>query len=212
MEPTSHETRVDTSRVLTVPNLISLVRIALIPVFVVLIVDRDTTAWGIVLFALVVATDWVDGTVARRTGQVSTLGKVLDPVADRLAIAAGLVAFVVRDLFPWWAAAAILLRDGAVLMVGATAMARHAVRLDVRWIGKIATFSLMCAIPWIAWGRLDLPLAEAALVAGWIAYAVGIVEYYVAAVRYAIDLRAAASDGTSPRPSTSSGPSIDRRG
>ena len=212
MEPTDQKAHVDTSRVLTVPNLISFVRIALIPVFVVLIVDRDTTAWGIVLFSLVVATDWVDGSIARRTGQVSTLGKVLDPVADRLAIAAGLVAFVARDLFPWWAAAAILLRDAAVLLVGAVAMARHAVRLEVRWIGKIATFSLMSAIPWIAWGRLDLPLAEAALVAGWIAYGVGILEYYVAAIRYGRDLRVAASAGTSDRPSTSSGPSIDRRG
>ncbi len=191
MEPTPDEAHVDTSRVFTVPNLISFIRITLIPVFVVLIVDRDTTTWGIVLFALVVATDWVDGSIARSTGQVSTLGTVLDPVADRLAIASGLVAFVLRDLFPWWAAAAILLRDGLVLVVGAVAMARHAVRLEVRWIGKVATFSLMCAIPWITWGNLGLPLAEAALVAGWIAYAVGIVEYYVAAFRYAQDLRVA---------------------
>jgi cardiolipin synthase len=194
MEPTPHEAHADTSRVLTVPNVISAIRILLIPVFVVLIVDPDTTAWGIVLFGLVVATDWVDGTIARRTGQISTLGKVLDPVADRLAIAAGLVAFVVRDLFPWWAAALILLRDAAVLIAGAVVMAKHAVRLDVRWIGKIATFSLMTAIPWIAWGRLELPLAEAATVAGWIAFAVGITEYYVAAWRYAVDLRVASRD------------------
>ena len=66
-------------RVLTVPNLISALRIATIPVFWALIVDADTSAWGIALFALVVATDWVDGTIARRTGQVSELGKVLDP-------------------------------------------------------------------------------------------------------------------------------------
>ena len=195
MEPTPHEAHADTSRVLTVPNAISAIRIALIPVFVVLIVDRDTTVWGVVLFALVVATDWVDGTIARRTAQVSTLGKVLDPVADRLAIAAGLIAFVARDLFPWWAAALILARDGAVLLVGVVAMARHAVRLDVRWIGKIATFSLMSAIPWIAWGRLELPLAEVATVAGWIAFVVGITEYYIAAVRYGIDLRVAARRG-----------------
>ena len=65
------------------------------------------------------ATDWVDGYVARRTGQVSELGKVLDPVADRLAIAAGLIALVVRGVFPLWAALLILVRDVAVLVAGA---------------------------------------------------------------------------------------------
>jgi len=190
MEPTPDGA--PTSRVLTVPNAISFVRIALIPVFVALIVDEDTTSAGIVLFAIVVATDWVDGMIARRTGQVSHIGQVLDPVADRLAIAAGLVALALRDVFPWWAAGAILVRDAAVLLVGVVAVARRSVRIEVRWIGKIATFSLMSAIPWIAWGNLGLPLAEAALVAGWIAFAVGIVEYYVAAIAYAGDLAGAA--------------------
>ena len=100
------------------PNVISAFRIALIPVFVALIVDEDTTTAGLVLFGIVVATDWVDGTIARRTGQVSDLGKVLDPVADRLAIAAGLIALVLRGVFPLWAAAAILVRDVIVLVVG----------------------------------------------------------------------------------------------
>src|SRR4051794_32098916 len=76
-------------RVLTVPNVISALRIVLIPVFVTLILDEDTTTAGLIMFGCVVATDWVDGTIARRAGQVSELGKVLDPVADRLAIAAG---------------------------------------------------------------------------------------------------------------------------
>ena len=71
------------------------------------------------LFGVVVATDWVDGSVARRTGQVSELGKVLDPTADRLAIAAGLIAFVVRGVFPLWAALLILVRDVVVLIAGA---------------------------------------------------------------------------------------------
>ena len=72
------------SRVLTLPNLISFARIALIPVFVTLIVRPSTTTAGLVMFALVLATDWVDGTIARRTGQVSRLGQILGPVADRV--------------------------------------------------------------------------------------------------------------------------------
>jgi cardiolipin synthase len=144
-----------------------------------------------VLFAAVVATDWVDGTVARRTGQVSELGKVLDPVADRLAIAAGIIALAVAGLFPWWAAALIIGRDLAVLVAGAYALSRRRIRLDVRWVGKVATFSLMVAVPAIAWSALALPLAPAATVIGWAAFAVGIAEYYVAAYVYATDLRAA---------------------
>jgi len=178
----------DPSRVLTVPNLISLIRILLIPVFFVLIVDEDTTTAGLILFACVVATDWVDGLVARRTGQVSEVGRLLDPIADRLAIAAGLIALAVRGVFPVWAAALILVRDAVVLVGGALAMTRRRVRVEVRFVGKLATFSLMVAIPAVAWSELGLPLAPAAAVLGWAAFAVGIVEYYVAAWVYARDI------------------------
>jgi cardiolipin synthase len=178
-------------RVLTVPNAISALRIALIPLFVGLILDPDTATAGLVLFAVVVATDWVDGALARATGQVSELGKVLDPVADRLAIAAGIIALAVADLFPVWAAALIIGRDVVVLVAGAYVLSRYHVRLDVRWIGKVATFSLMVAVPSIAWASLGLPLAPAARVIGWSAFGVGIVEYYVAAWAYARDARRA---------------------
>ena len=181
MNSTASEPSPSSSRVLTVPNVISAARIASIPVFVALILDHDTTTPGLILFAIVVATDWIDGTIARRTGQVSDLGKVLDPVADRLAIAAGLIGLVLRGIFPLWAAAAILVR--------------HGIRLEVRWIGKLATFSLMAAIPMVSWGSLGLPLAAAATVTGWAAYAVGIVEYYVAAFAYLGDIRRASYRG-----------------
>ena len=177
------------SRVLTVPNLISAIRIALIPLFVALILDHETTTMGLILFGVVVATDWVDGAIARRTGQVSELGAILDPVADRLAIAAGLIALAIRGVFPWWAAGAILARDAAVLVVGIVVLLRGDLHVEVRWIGKIATFSLMTAIPFVSWGALELPLAAAATVIGWAAYAVGIVEYYVAGSVYLRDVR-----------------------
>ncbi len=181
------------SAIVTVPNLLSFLRILLIPVFVVLIVDHDTTTAGLVLFGVVMATDWVDGWVARRTGQVSELGKILDPTADRLAIAAGLIALVIRGVFPLWAALLILIRDVAILIVGVFLLASKRLRLDVRFIGKIATFTLMAAIPAIAWANLDLPLAAGVLVAGWIAYVTGIVEYYVAAAVYLRDVRTLAA-------------------
>ena len=186
--------RASSSRVATVPNLISAIRIVLIPVFVVLIVDPDTTTAGLILFGVVVATDWVDGLVARRMGQVSEVGKILDPVADRLAIGAGLIALAIRGAFPWWAAVAILVRDVAVFIVGVVVV-RSGVRVEVRWIGKIATFSLMTAIPFVSWGALALPLGEAATVIGWAAFAVGIVEYYAAAFGYLRDVRRASYRG-----------------
>jgi cardiolipin synthase len=192
------------SRIVTVPNLISTIRIVLIPAFVVLILDHDTTAAGLILFGVVVATDWVDGVIARRTGQVSELGKILDPTADRLAIAAGLIALAVRGVFPWWAALSILVRDIVVLAVGLVALLRGDLRIEVRWIGKIATFSLMMAIPLVSWGALDLPLAAAATVIGWAAYAVGIVEYYVAAIGYLGDVRRASYRGADRLPADAS--------
>jgi cardiolipin synthase len=181
----------DTDRILTIPNVISFLRIALIPVFVALIVAPDTTFAGLVLFVVVLATDWVDGAIARATGQVSELGKVLDPVADRLAIAAGLIALVVADAFPLWAALLILVRDLAILVAGTLLLVKRRVRIEVRYIGKVATFALMTSIGCIAWGNLGYVLSEAALACGWAFFAAGIVEYYVATFLYVGDLRRA---------------------
>jgi cardiolipin synthase len=191
-----HPDEPSSNRILTVPNLLSFLRIAFIPVFVTLIVDPDSTFSGILVFAAVAWTDWIDGFVARRLHQVSELGKVLDPVADRLAIAAGLIALAVRGAFPWWAALLILVRDAAILVVGATLLLRRRMRLDVRPIGKVATFSLMAAVTWVSWGNLGYALDDAALTIGWVCFAVGIVEYYIAAGLYLGDLRTALAEAT----------------
>jgi len=190
------------NRVLTVPNLISFVRILLIPFFVMLLLNEGTERAGLILLAFVVSTDWVDGQVARRTGQVSELGKILDPVADRLAIAAALITLVVRDAFPLWAALLILVRDAAILVAG-IALLRKDIRIDVRLIGKLATFSLMFSVPAIAWATFGLGLDAALLAMGWIAYAVGIVEYYVATGMYVQDIRAALRAKAAAAPATS---------
>jgi cardiolipin synthase len=182
---------VDTSRrVLTVPNLLSFARILLIPAFVLLLLHHGTEAAGLVLLGVVVATDWVDGTIARRTGQVSELGKWLDPIADRAAIGAALITLVVRSAFPLWAALLILVRDGLILLAGTVLLARGK-RIDVRYIGKVATFSLMFGVPAVAWGNFGLPLGAAARALGWISFGVGIVEYYVAGALYVSDFRMA---------------------
>jgi cardiolipin synthase len=182
------------SAVVTVPNILSFARIATIPLFCWLAANEPTRVWGILLFAVVVSTDWVDGYVARRTGQVTELGRILDPVADRLAIAAGLLTFAIVGIFPFWAALLILVRDVAVLLGGAVLLWGRNIRVEVRGIGKIATFSLMAAIAWIAWGNAEGPLGDVLLVGGWLAYVVGIVEYYLAAGLYWIDVRDALAE------------------
>jgi cardiolipin synthase len=188
------ETAPASSAVVTIPNILSFARIALIPVFSWLAAGERTRLWGILLFAVVVSTDWLDGYLARRTGRVSELGRILDPVADRLAIAAGLLTFAISGIFPFWAALLILLRDITLLLGGAALLWGRNIRVDVRWLGKIATFSLMVAIAWIAWGNAGGPLGDVLLVGGWLAYALGIVEYYIAAGLYVLDIRDALAE------------------
>jgi cardiolipin synthase len=193
MDPSPERTPEDASlsRIATVPNLLSLIRIVLIPVFVLLILHHGTEAAGLILLGAVVSTDWIDGYIARRTGQVSNVGKILDPVADRLAIAAGLIALMARNAFPVWAGLLVLVRDGLVILAGAVLLLRFKVRMDVRWIGKVATFALMVGIPLVAWGRFGLWLHGFAQPVGWIIFVAGIATYYAAGLIYAFDLAAA---------------------
>jgi cardiolipin synthase len=186
-------------RIATVPNFLSFIRILLIPVFVLLILHHGTEEAGLLLLGAVVATDWIDGYVARHTGQVSNVGKVLDPVADRLAITAALLAIVARDAFPLWAALLVIVRDGLILIAGVALLAAFKVRLDVRWIGKTATFGLMVAIPLIAWGNFGLFLHRAAIDVGWVSFWTSIVLYYAAAVIYAFDVAKAVRVATASR-------------
>ena len=176
---------------LTVPNALSAFRILLIPAFVVLLVSDDTRVAGFLLLGAVVSTDWVDGVVARRTGQVTEVGKLLDPLADRLAMGAALVTFVVLDLFPLWAALVILVRDAVVLAAAVWLWLTGGPRIEVRPIGKYATFTLMWAAPAIAWSNAGLPFEDFVAVFGWLWFGVGTLEYYAAAVAYARDLRTA---------------------
>ena len=178
-------------RVLTIPNLLSAVRILLIPAFVILISKEDTRLAGFLLLGAVVSTDWVDGYIARRTGQVTELGKLLDPLADRLAMAAALITFVATDLLPLWAALVILVRDALILGAAVWLALTRGPRIDVRPIGKYATFTLMWGLPLIAWGNAGLPADDLARVLGWVWFPVGTIEYYAAAVVYARDLKVA---------------------
>ena len=128
-------------RVFTTPNIISFARLLLVPVFVGLFVTgRDWPAL-IVLFVLG-NTDWVDGYVARRTGQVSELGKILDPISDRIAIVAVMLSLLFRNLVPLGVAGVILLREALVAVAFGVLEARGAPRIPVNRVGKAATLAI----------------------------------------------------------------------
>ncbi|WP_020573570.1 CDP-alcohol phosphatidyltransferase family protein [Actinopolymorpha alba] len=175
----------DVGRILTLPNLLSFARLAGVPLFLWLVLGPRADGWAIIVLAVSGFTDWLDGQLARRLGQVSTLGKLLDPFADRLYILAVLFALTVREIIPLWLAALIILRD--VLMAGLLALLRRYGHgpLPVHFLGKAATFCLLYAFPLLFLGEGTNGVAEAARVAGW-AFAIwGTGLYWWAGVLYA---------------------------
>jgi cardiolipin synthase len=179
------------SAILTVPNLLSFARVAAVPFVAWALARRGTEALGLLAFAALASTDWIDGYVARRTGRVSELGKILDPLADRVVVITVVVVLVLRDALPPWAVALIVARDAVLLVFGGAFLVARGIRIDVRAIGKAGTAALMLGVPLIAWGSFGLWLGSAATVLGWAAFAVGVVLAYSAAALYAIDLRRA---------------------
>lgn len=153
-------------RVFTVPNLLSLARLLLVPVFAYLIVtERDGWALGVLAFSGF--SDWLDGYLARRWNQVSRVGQLLDPAADRLYILSTLLGLAWRDLIPWWLVALIVARD-AVLALTLPVLARHGYGpLPVHFLGKAATFCLLYAFPLILLGEGSSGFAEVARPIGW---------------------------------------------
>lgn len=129
------------TRVLTIPNLISFARLCLLPVFLWLYLTGHYVA-ATVLLAIIGASDFADGYVARRTGQVSVLGKLLDPLADRLVIVTVLIAFGLKDTVPWLIVGVIVGRDLVVMVAFAVLEKRGLPRLPVNKTGKRATASI----------------------------------------------------------------------
>jgi len=176
-------------RVLTVPNLVSLVRLALIPLFLWLLFGDDNPLAAGLLLGGIGATDWVDGYLARRLNQVSELGKILDPVADRLAIAAAVIGGWVAGVLPWPFALALVVRE-SVISVGALVAAwRWQARVEVRYLGKVATFALYSAIgSFYVYAGYDQRFF---FWWGWIVGGAGLALYYAVGFQYFADVRAA---------------------
>lgn len=173
-------------RILTVPNAITAVRLACLPFYLVLLFGYDDRVGAAVLLAVLGATDWVDGYVARRFHQVSNLGKVLDPVADRLLffVAVGGILLIDPPGVPLWFGLAVLAREVFVSVAVLVLASLGAKRIDVTWVGKAGTFGLMFAFPLLLAGSSTIPSAPIWRALGWMAGIPGLVLAYVAAVRY----------------------------
>ena len=174
------------SQVWNVPNVLSMLRLLLVPVFLVLIVLGDYVAALIVLIVASV-TDLLDGFIARHFNQVTRLGQLLDPAADRLYIFAALVGLAAQGLVPWWIVIVIVSRD-VMLLVLAVVLANHGYGpLPVHDLGKAATFALFFGLPVIMLG-LAFPAVQAVSEPiGWAITLWGAFLYWWAGIIYAIE-------------------------
>jgi cardiolipin synthase len=173
-----------TDRVLTIPNALSVLRLAGVPVFLWLLLGPEADLVALLVLAFAGISDYLDGKIARALGQTSKLGVVLDPAADRLYILATLVAFVIRDIIPWWLAALIVGRD-LVLAPGVGLLRRHRIApLNVSYLGKSATFCLLYAFPLLLIAAHDWAVSDVARPIAWAFVWWGTVFYLLSGVLY----------------------------
>jgi cardiolipin synthase len=187
-------------RVLTVPNAISIARLAGVPVFLWLVLGPHADGWAVALLIAAGVSDWLDGKLARAWNQQSRLGQVLDPAADRLYIAATLVALAIRGIIPWWLVAVLAARE-AVLGVALLVLRHYSIGpLQVSFLGKAATLCLLYAFPLLFLGSHAGTGAEVARVIGW-AFAIwGTFLYWWAAAIYLLQTRRLARAARSQPP------------
>lgn len=162
---------------LTLPNILSLLRLAGVPVFLWLLLGPREDGWALLVLVFSALSDWLDGKLARWLDQQSDLGRILDPAADRLYIVATLAAFLVRGIMPWWLVAPLVVRElivgGCLLLLRRNGFAPP----EVTYAGKAATFVLMYAFPFLLLTQGDgmvaavaRPIAYAFTTWGWVLY------------------------------------------
>jgi cardiolipin synthase (CMP-forming) len=210
-EPGGQDTRhqqTNEQRILSIPNAISFARLAGVPVFIWLVLGLRSQAGDWWAFGLLVAaglSDWLDGKIARALNQQSRLGELLDPAADRLYIAATLVALAVRGIIGWWLLGVLVARELVLSIVLWVLRRRGWEPLRVSFVGKAATLSLLYAFPLLFVGSHQTSYATVARVFGWAFAGWGTALYWWAALLYiqqarhllAADRAAAAARGPS---------------
>jgi cardiolipin synthase (CMP-forming) len=195
-------------KVLTIPNIISFVRLCCIPVFLWLLFGRHNRAGAAWLLAGLGATDWIDGYIARNFAQVSELGKVLDPAADRLLFIVGIVGIIIDGSAPLWLSVLVVVREVliAILLVVLTALGMK--RFPVTWWGKTATFLLMFAFPlFLLSHALEGRWHTFTAVLAWATGLPGLVISYATFADYLPKMRRALAEGRAERAASAAAPS-----
>ena len=183
-------------RVWTVPNLISLVRLACAPLFLWLLFGADKFWAATILLGVLGASDWVDGWVARRYHQGSELGKVLDPTADRVLLLTAAIALIIDDRIPQWYGILMLAREVVIAVLTLALAAAGARRIDVLWVGKAGTFCTMFSFPAFLAASITHGTAHDLFwVIAWVFAVPGLVLSYYAAIRYVPEARRALREG-----------------
>jgi len=198
------KTEITTTKTFTIPNLLSMARLLGVPLFLWLILVPKADGWAVALLIVAGFTDWLDGYLARRWNQISRLGQLLDPIADRLYILATLIGLLVRGIIPWWLVALLVGRDVIMAVVLWVLKRQGVTGLPVHFIGKAATFNLLYAFPLLLLGDGTTTFALICKVAGWAFVIWGTALYWWAAVLYLEQARRIMS-AKSPRFSTAKG-------
>ncbi|PTT68816.1 CDP-alcohol phosphatidyltransferase family protein [Arthrobacter sp. HMWF013] len=175
--------QVDHDRVLTVPNVLTVLRFMGVPLFIWLVLAQKEYGIAVVVLAVMAGSDWVDGYVARRFDQASKLGRVMDPMADRLALIAVAVTLVIAGVVHWLYLAALVVPDAVLLVMTLSYFHGHP-DLPVSRVGKIRTGLLLLGTPLLILSRLDHPYTVPLYVAAWIVLGLGLVGHWIAAYNY----------------------------
>lgn len=171
-------------RVLTVPNILSAVRLLLVPVFLYLLLVERADGWATAILMFSGASDWADGKIARLANQSSRLGELLDPLVDRIYMVTIPIAFGIREFVPWWVVAVMIGRDLVLAATLPALRSRGLTALPVSYIGKAATFGLMSGFPLILLGQFDGQWSRVVLAIGWGFLIWGLALYLWSAVLY----------------------------
>ena len=185
----------------SVPNLFTLLRLLCLPLFLYVLFGRDNPVGAALLLGGLSATDWVDGYLARRLGQVSEFGKVFDPTVDRLLFIVAITAIIVDGAIPLWFAIAVLAREVLVgLMMVVATLVYKIPRIDVTYLGKVATALLMFAVPGFLIGSSGESYAGLFQTAAWILGIPGLILSWWTGIAYIPQVRRAIAAGGSSRP------------
>ncbi|WP_310766468.1 CDP-alcohol phosphatidyltransferase family protein [Mycobacterium sp. Z3061] len=176
------------NRVLTVPNVLSVVRLGLIPVFVYLMLVTHTLGWAVAILMFSGFSDWADGKIARLLNQQSRLGMLLDPAVDRLYMVTVPIVFAISGIAPWWFVLALLARDAALAGTLPLLWSRGLSALPVSYVGKAATFALMSGFPLVLLGQWDALWSRVVLACGWAFLIWGLYMYLWAFVLYIVQM------------------------